>query len=83
VHTHFELFAALLVYMRALYDRKGAFAGWQRDWSREAGARTQGSVHYLLCCLVNYFVVVCLQADTYALLADFGWSSWFLGFCHR
>src|SRR5487761_1462614 len=76
--AHFELFATLLINVRALYNREGTFAGGQRNGTGQAGASAQGRINYLLRCLVDYLVVVSLQANTDPLL-NFGW----FGVCHR
>jgi hypothetical protein len=58
VNAHFELLAALFVHVRAFDNRERAAVG--RQWNRAGNGRasTQGSINDLLCCLVNYFVVV-------------------------
>lgn len=61
--AHLELLAAFLVDMRAFDDRKGALAGRQRDWAGQCSAGAQSGVDDLLGSLVDYFVVICLQAN--------------------
>jgi hypothetical protein len=73
VYAHLELLAALLVHVRALDHSKGAAVGWQWDWTSDGSAGAQSSIYDLLGRLVNYFVVVCLQANTNALFLIFLW----------
>ncbi|MDB5186279.1 MAG: hypothetical protein JWL85_802 [Candidatus Saccharibacteria bacterium] len=60
VYAHFELFATLLVHVRALDNCVKSLLCWKRDWSGNGGAGAKCRVYNLLCRLVNYFVVVSL-----------------------
>lgn len=73
MHAHFELLAAFFVYVWAFDNGEGTAVGWQRNWAGDSRAGTQGGVNDLLCGLVDYFVVVGLQADADTLLLVFLW----------
>ena len=63
VDFHFESFAASFVDVWRLYHCKSAALGWQRDWTRHAGASTNCRINNLAGALVDDAVVIGLEAD--------------------
>lgn len=69
VDTHFELFTAFFIDVRAFDHRKCRFTGWQRNRASQRCTGAQRCVNNLLGSLVDYFVVIGLKADTNPLFA--------------
>ena len=75
--THFELFSALFVNMRALNNSVGASSCWKWYRASQGGAGSKSSVYNLFAGLIYDFMVISLQTYSDTLL-----SVGFLGVWH-
>lgn len=77
VYTHFKLLTTFFVDVRAFDHGVGGALGWKWNRASNYGTSSEGGVDDLLGSLVDYFMIVSLQANTNPLF--FG----LLGVSHR